>query len=417
MLAKLRLFNPSPYARAGHVTIDWQEICDHPPTNPELLVVRDQAERRLPCQYDPVFPGRAKLSFTLADALPVVGADGYDYACPVASATVESGTAGEWQEPATPRPEAFKVDKEGKLHGVKLRNGLVEIYVNLTAAPWEPQRCWFSGAATSIVLTRGQKHHELLDTNPWEHAAEKRILHLDRLWLPCPAWSWGDRHHISLFDSPYEVFAVSGGPVRGSVTLASNPFDYPYTELGRKEVQKLTCRLFRVLSLYREANHVIEELFVRGSRDGDPAGKEAVDLTFAAHYFSYLRMNGGLRISRFKGIPDWFAITSGRLAVAQKFHCYGFATDVHTGHVTHPSPNYPRGDEAENTVSWELLPAKSAKCLHLFSFCHVEDWPWPEEGDFFASEAALAKKARREGESRAGRAWYEHIYKPLKATL
>jgi hypothetical protein len=418
MPVKLALFNPSPYARRGHVTVDWAQIRDKVPIEPEELVIRDDAGRRLPCQVD---PDPATLSFTLAGELRSVGRDDYDPAYPAAHVTLDRLHPGDPEVPATPRPEASGVsDANGQLIGVKLGNGLLDVWILTVPAPYIAAESWFSGAAASVVVATRKGNREVLDSfDHLHHAKEKRALQVDRLWLPCPAWSASSRCEISLFDRSYQQISRSDGPVRATVTLASSPFEYSYSSRGSKREEKLTCRLFRVLSLYAGAEHVMDELFVRGSPDGNQLDDPDNALTFAARYFSYMRIPGGLKVSRFADVPDWFAITSRRLAPEKRLHCYGFATDAHTGPVEHPSFRYPLAEEAANTLHWSLRPTKAARSLHLFTFYDAEEWQFPEVSDIFAAMAAmeeLAVAAQRESESRAGKAWYEYVYKRLRAT-
>ena len=83
-------------------------------------------------------------------------------------------------------------------------------------------------------------------------------------------------------------------------------------------------------------------------------------------------------------LMDWFAVSS----ITPPYPAYGLATDVHIDSVTHPH------EGKENCFSWQLLPGKSAKCLHLFM------------------------RDRAEGfDARVGHAWYEMIYHPLKAQI
>jgi hypothetical protein len=420
MSFELRLYNPSDYWRTGHLTIDWEVLAEKTRLDPGKLVVLDSAKNILLHQIDPVFPGKAKLSFTLAEQLLPAGRDDYAYDSPSSCATLKTGKPGAQRDSGEPRPQVIEGEKDevGRLKGVKLRNEILDVWINLVPAPWGDERSWFAGAVTSVVMKNGPCSHEALDAFDWlYHDPEKRILQVDRLRLPCAAWDSGDFQEVAVFDQPYELIAQSAGPVRATVTLASTPFYYIYTSLGNPTRQKLICRLFRVLSLYAGTDQIQEELFVRGSPDGDLTGKQAVDLTFVASYFSYLRMQGGLRISRFKTIPDWFAVTSGHLAIAQKFHGYGFATDVHASPVEYPLAGYPVPDAAENAFSWSLYPCKAAKCLHRFTFWHPEDWRWSDGVHFWDDEEGLAEVAQHEMESRVGKAWYDSLYKPLYAAL
>ncbi len=413
---ELRVYNPSDYWRTGHVTVEWEPIRKKTGIDPRSLVLRDQSGNFLPHQIDPIDPDRqelAGLSFTLATPLPP-GRDDYDAHHPADRLILESGDPS-MQRAAGPDVVLGREGPGGRFEGLKLLNDRIAVWINLVPAPWGNGRNWFAGSATTVELGKKDERKEVLDAHTWLfHDPEKRAMQLDRLRLSCPAWDPTTCQEFTLFDRPYSLVHHCRGPVRATVTLASDPFDYLFTDLRSKAPSKLVCRLFRVLSLYAGADYVVEELYVRGGPDGR-GSREAVDLSFTAHYFSYLRMRGGLRISRFEHIPDWFAVTSGKLAVEQKFHGYGFATDVHASPVASPSPGFPTSEGSENTFSWESFPCRRAKCLHLFMFAFPGEWP--EGRDFWEVEQEKARIAQRECESRTGRAWYEVIYKPLIARI
>jgi hypothetical protein len=174
----------------------------------------------------------------------------------------------------------------------------------------------------------------------------------------------------------------------------------------------LSCRLYRVISLYRDADYLIEDLFVKGfpGKDADP--DNYINLEFTAHYFSYMRFLK-IHVSRFENVPDWFAA----LHPQRRFNGYGFATDVHTRAVVTPHPYFPDPQRKPYTISWQLFPCRAARCLHLFARFHPNDEVLLPGESLFAAEQRKNQEAIRYFEDQTGRAWYEHIYKPLTARL
>ena len=150
-----------------------------------------------------------------------------------------------------------------------------------------------------------------------------------------------------------------------------------------------------MISLYTDADYLVEELFIKGYSKGkqgaSPITKE-LDQPFVVRYFAHMNMSFIPTIKRFCGVPDWFAIGY------PYDHCpgYGFATDVHTDSViSHFADEFlPDPADKYKRFSWKLLPGKSAKCLHLFM-----------------------RNQGSEFDSHIGQCWYKYIYKPLKAEV
>ena len=221
------------------------------------------------------------------------------------------------------------------------------------------------------------------------------LLHI----MSLSAWSSESCLEEKLGDKPYELISCSAGPVRASACVASHPFKYSYVDPLRREERTLTCRLHRVLSLYRGADFVVDELSVRGTHDGhEDAG--AVELHFNARYLMHMDFGYGVNPNPYTGaesspqnyfrIPDWFALSCGWAP----YQSYGFATSAHAGSVANPHPGFPDGDNNLKTFSFSLGRASQATCVHLFARCNEESI-----------------------EHRAGLAWYEHVFRPLKVEI
>lgn len=395
----LNVFNPSSYPRLGNVTVAWKPVHEATLITPEKLVIHD-GQDPLPAQVDridPADPARDELSFRVEHLLEP-GNSEYQGE-PVGRLALGEG--------GLPAGSVSGLEVTPGAGGFKLVNRRLSAWFNVQAAPWEPGRNWFGGAATSILLDGG----EMLDFNDmWGHDPEKRGLQPDWLELARPAWDPEPLLRVPLFDRDYEIMAKSVGPVRAFVTLASAPFDYDYTDSPGGKNRRLSCRLYRVLSLFADADYLSEDFYVKGVPPEAGSGAQATMLTFRLGYFAYMRWSGGMSLSRFEHIPDWFAVSS-RL---RPFLGYAFATDVHASQVIYPAPKYPDYERATNALSWRVDWSRGAKCAH--SFLRLE------ESDASAEGAMLLERENQRAaeiveccKAAAGRRWYESIYKPLRA--
>lgn len=398
MRVPIQLFNPSPYRRGGAVTIPWPGLLDRVKNRPPL--VEDASKTALRAQVDrplPDRPERDSLSLLLADdELPAR----FDEDVSDASATVhldlDRSPPEGWSEdlPGSPRAEATG-------NGVRLVNERLTVWFNLSAVldPHRPEDAWYAGAATSIQL-RGV---EILDSNehPLWHHLEKRALQVATIELPAGG---GLSLTMPLFDRDYELLATGSGPVRCWLTAASAAFPYPVLGSDGRRLSSRACRLIRILSLYAGADHLDEELFLEET--GGSGAEVDGGLEFVARYFSFLHI-GPFTVSQFPGVPDWFALS----ARMRPFHGYGFATNLHAEAVASPDPGYPLVDRRHQTLSWRLFPGRWAFCVHAFTRFVPEDretgLPWDQ------AEVQNREAARRAAEDRAGRLWYEAVYKPL----
>lgn len=407
---EIPLFNPSDFARGGHVAVAWSSLELPGPAGAVRVV--DWEERVLPSQldvFDPARPERSELSFTLAEPLPPGDPDYTTTSRAVRVEVVDEAVGGE-------EVVAFATGE-----GVKLRNRRMEVWLPTVAAPGGGEHRWFAGSATSVVLfdEAGDRVHEVLDAyggvegDLFLHDPEKRAMQLDRLEIPRAAWEDEAAQSVPLYASDYETLVAGSGPVRAITTIVSAPFLHTLRQPAGAE-GTLTCRLYREITLEAGAQHLVERLRVRAREDGDPIEGGGTDLLFVGHYFAFMRFAGGAVLSRFPGIPGWFSLTSRKPALSRKFHGYGFAADAHARAIECPAPAPVR---AEYAVRWELEPSREARCLHLFRFHHPEE-EWGEGAsyrDYLEGELERAEVARRASEDITGRAWYENVYKPIRA--
>lgn len=387
----LAVFNPSNDWRGGYVTVPWEPIYQQfqiPPEELLLTDLRDLSHTPISAQVDRVDPEDSKrdtLIFSLSKPIPP-GSDQDMLASGFIK--LERGQS-KLQQLGEPTVEVV-YGLDGQERGVRLANSRLIVWFNLIPAPEDDSRNWFSGSATSIQLD----HQEILD--PFRAAKgewlgqdpEKRCMQVAGLKLPGAAEPKSPYYQVYLYNHSYRLVSQSSGCVRASITIASEPFDYMGADPVTGHNRHLLCELYRVISLYAGADYLIEELFVKGKpkaeEDRIVDSPEVVNLDFGLNYFAHMNMGHTEDIQQIFPVPDWFAIGS----TTPPYPAYGLATNLHIESLTHPHEGNP------SSVSWQLLPGKSAKCLHLFM-----------------------RNQRNAFDARIGHAWYETIYKPLTAEI
>lgn len=386
----LTVFNPSNYWRSGICSIPWQAIAQQFQITPEELVLsdlRDLTHQPLNAQIDridPEDPSRDTLVVHLSRPIPPGTEDN------VLASTFIRVDRGKAIPPGIGEPYLEVVyGSDGRERGVRLVNNRLIIWFNFIPAPEDNEHNWFSGSASSVQLD----HQEMLD--PFPAAAgewlgqdpEKRCMQVSKLQLPGLSYPKSPYYQVSLFNHSYRLVSQSSGSVRATITIASEPFDYMGPDPVTGHNRHLVCELYRVISLYAGADYLIEESFVKGKPKAEEdrvEGAEIVNLDFGLQYFAHMNLGQTQDIEQVFPVPDWFAVGS----TAEPYAAYGLATNLHIESVTHPH------EGNKSCFSWQLLPGKSAKCLHLFMRGQ------PQEFD-----------------TRVGHSWYELIYRPLKAEI
>ncbi|MEA5502882.1 hypothetical protein VB735_07130 [Halotia wernerae UHCC 0503] len=387
----LAVFNPSNYWRSGYITMPWQAIAQQFQIPPEELVLselRDLAHTPISSQIDRVDPedaDRDTLTFFLTNSIPPGSLDNV-----LASALilVEQGKTIP-KKLGEPSLEVV-YGTDGQERGVRLVNNRLIVWFNLIPAPEDKERNWFSGSATSVQLD----HQEILDPflaamGEWlGQDPEKRCMQVSKLQLPGSSYPKSPYYQVSLFNHAYRLVAQSSGPVRASITIASEPFDYIGADPVTGHNRHLVCELYRVISLYAGADYLIEELFVKGKpkKEADRIGDapEIVNIPIGLHYFAHMNMGQTEDIQQVFPVPDWFAVGS----IATPYAAYGLATNLHIDAIAHPHGGNP------SCFSWQLLPGQSAKCLHTFMRGQPEGF-----------------------DAQVGHLWYELIHQPLRAEI
>jgi hypothetical protein len=194
-----------------------------------------------------------------------------------------------------------------------------------------------------------------------------------------------------MFDRSYELLNKSTGPIRASVCIASEPFNYEYINPIDQKVNNFQCRLYRLISLYNNADYLIEELsviattYVKGE-------KRTIRLLFAPHYFMHMNLGFEPQVYQFPSVMDWFALGSQFIP----YPGYGFATNAHATPIVYPhkDPYFNNSNITYKRFSWQVQPSKYPKCLHLF-----------------------IRDSNKQFDNKAGHGWYEMIYKPIIAKV
>ncbi|OUL37142.1 hypothetical protein BV372_03865 [Nostoc sp. T09] len=386
----LTVFNPSNYWRSGICSIPWQAIAQQFQISPEELVLsdlRDLSYQPLSAQIDridPEDPSRDTLVVQLPQPIPPGTEDN------VLASTFIRVDRGKPIPLGIGEPYLEIVyGSDRRERGVRFVNNRLIIWFNLIPAPEDNERNWFSGSASSVQLDR----QEMLDPFPaamgeWVgQDPEKRCMQVNKLQLPGLSYPKSPYYQVSLFNHSYRLVSHSNGPVRATITIASEPFDYMGPDPITGHNRHLVCELYRVISLYAGADYLIEELFVKGkpkAQEDRVEGAEIVNLDFGLQYFAHMNMGQTQEIEQVFPVPDWFAVGS----TAEPYAAYGLATNLHIESVTHPH------EGNKSCFSWQLLPGKSAKCLHLFMRGQPQGF-----------------------DARVGHYWYELIYRPLKAEI
>jgi hypothetical protein len=387
----LAVFNSANYWRTGYIHIPWQAVAQQWQIPPEELVIsdlRDLAHTPINQQIDridPEDPTRDTLVLALSNPIPPGSED---------DVLVSNFLRVDRRKPQHMSVGELNIEvvygSDGRERGVRLVNNRLIVWFNLIPAPEDNGRNWFSGSATSVQLD----HQEMLDPflaakGEWlGQDPEKRCMQVSELQLPGPSHPKSPYYQVSLFNHAYRLVSQSQGPVRASITIASEPFDYMGADPVTGKNRHLVCELYRVISLYAGADYLIEELFVKGKpkAEEDRIGNtpEIVNLPFGLHYFAYMNMGQTQDIEQVFPVPDWFAVGS----TAPPYAAYGLATNLHIEAIAHPYEGNP------SCFSWQLLPGHSAKCLHMFMRGQPEGF-----------------------DAKVGHTWYELIYGPLKAEI
>jgi hypothetical protein len=367
----LLIRNPTNLSRPGFITVPAPELRGAGPRDTPFTILDEQTKTTYPTQLDRLHaddPSRDVVSVFI-DNIPAHNQDTAQSDAMYLSVRLR-------QEPDT---HSMSLVDEGP--GKLLGNDRLYVYVFPPVGPFG----WQGGAITSVRVRDGDRQHEMLDAMKAEfgdkdHDQEKR-LQVDRVSIANPPWNDAPSTEFKLFEESWQVVGSGAGPVRAFVNLESPGFTFAYGDVEHR------CHLYRVISLFRGADFVHDQIYVLGEPSSD--GKRR-NFAFAAHFF--LKMNCGMsaRITRVPQIPDWFAIG----AVQPPYPGFGSASSVPCGRIDNPPLDYPNYKTEKSAFGWGLDYAREVRCIHLFKR-NTEPHAVADE---------------------TGRRWYDLILKPPRAS-
>jgi hypothetical protein len=268
----------------------------------------------------------------------------------------------------------------------------MEVWLELTPAPWDPKNNWYAGSVSSVRLDGVEMLDAFKDAMKIKDY-ERRCMLIDRLQISPRGRKAKHDKQPKLTKAPYKLVSTSSGPVRASVTILSQPVRCGLLGSPGQKEYPITCRLQRVISLYKDETYVLEELKIIVVPSKHINEKDIANIPFKLRYFSYIDfgIDFGSDLYLTDETQEWFTVGT----TFPPRQGYGFASDMRSGKVKNPHPEYPPQEDKDKTFSWHLLTTTlSAKCLHLFR-C----------GD------------PREFREEIEKAWNEQIYKPLTAKI
>ena len=296
---------------------------------------------------------------------------------------------------STPGVHQNTWDPKIDVTGVELANGPdgLQVYFSLVPRPepWSP--CNYSGAALSILHRHASRKTDAGEVlSPYGESPPKRWGQLTRLdFYPLP---WERRWYqeesmlgLGGYEPRYKLVWSKTGPLRATVTLRSEPIQVRYggEPFFEPSEMKLTCYLYRIISVYPGKEFYTEQLIVRPEGKGIDPGRR-MSLAFRAHFYSHLGYPEEVKhqLARCEEIPDYFAVWK---SFAGQHRGLAFASDSHVRALRVTSLE----------IRWRLQLGHEYRCVHLFPF-HC----WPDQGLATFHEVGHT-------------AWYERLLKPLQA--
>ena len=353
----LQVLNPSSYSRKGQVVVPWELIYQSTKLPPQNLIIFDDFGNALPTQVDiddPADPSSCTLLFTLKDMVPSrAEKKPYLVHAEIGTPEVEAGDS--------PRIEVETRKKEDRR--VNLINNRLAVRLELFPRPWDDDKDWYAGAASSVVLD-GKEILNAFEVDPFSY--EKRCMQIANLWLFSPVERQipGEQ---AIIRKPYQLLSQSSGPVRATIKIASTPFECGYFDPNTQKQVSLKCRLKREISLYSGASYLMEKVYVQDAQPAAKAGKASPNQLFEACYFTYA--NFGLHLNKHHFNPQWLVIN----AEGSPWPGYGFAANVPIRSFENPHPGFRRPEHQHKTFSWVLSRNKTQRCLHFFMHGNFND--------------------------------------------
>jgi hypothetical protein len=212
-------------------------------------------------------------------------------------------------------------------------------------------------------------------------------MQVDRIHLVRPPWD--ERRSVDFLPhlQHWNIVSTSVGPVRATVTIASEPFDFACKDTGGTE-RTFQCSVYRAISLYGGQDFVGDEIWVKAV---DPQTKRPQRFWFSAGYFMMVQFTSDQEIFRYPDHPGWFTIRS----LNPPGQGYAFATDASATALWNPPLDYADRSSSHRAYAWSLGATRAAHCFHLFRY----------------------QAGRQELTDLAGLMWYHLAFKRIRATL
>lgn len=378
-LHKLMELNSLLYSQAErcskeYIKIPWSPIYREYQIPPEKFILRDESNSYVPSQIfkvDHLDHSHDFLLISIKNLLATQENPSFDRLLHfVGSLRVEKGEKS-IQNRRVPGLEIIW-GSNGDARGVKMANGRLTIWYNLIPAPEDNENDWnwYSGSATSVL--QGDREllysfeipdHGTVELPHWMgHDPQKRCMQIDTIKvLDKEQNTWSTPFKLSFQN--YKLIGYSVRELGMSFTIASDPFSYS------KDARK-RCQLFRILSLFKDTNYILEELFVRKVLVSSSKIKKDDYLEFKAHYFTFMDLSLHPVL-----LPDKNNLSFIMSSCIHPGAAYGFKSNVTLEKpVEHPTKDFPEWQEEQKkkTFSWGLSNCQFAKCFHWFS-CLPQD--------------------------------------------
>ncbi len=354
---KLEVVNPSSYPRGGRVAVLWEPIYKATRIPPEELIVSDAAGNQLFAQVAPADLAEAigpQLLFILKEDVRERNHEGR------VSPYLVHLTRGkpEYQEEGDEPRVEVEWSRNREPRRVTLAHNRLEVRLELFPSPWDNERNWYAGAASSVLLDGTEMLTYRVD--PFDY--ETRCMQIDEVYLIAGEEKLAfDKS--KLIKQPYQLIADVRGPVRASVIVATQPLVLDYAEFGTRKKVPVAYQLFRKISLHRGENFLEEVFSVRRVSPAPKGVKGSSEPTFEVSFFSYINL--GLDPYKLTNLrPEWLGIGSAWAP----YPGYGFAASAPVSSFENPHRKFPKPEHKHKhkTFSWVIDCHEAAKCLHLF---------------------------------------------------
>jgi len=407
---KINVANPSPYYRSDYVEVDLESLGIDSSLNDSSLRLfqhHDDSLKEIPFQIDYVL-GKDVHKRILTFLAKRVPPRKDDYSEISATYLLEEGEPKQFSTPmgkmllnvdyyydpidlslGDREEDGFNSewDADRSVYGVKLRNGLLEIYASLVPHPRLYTGFDYVGSVTSVLLQKAPRNNPVNPDNmlsPYDEYLDKLWGQVTKLVIYPPPWQMEWYYERALLETKYKLIYSNSGLMRAMVTLQSEPVTISFTgkPIFNQDEVEITCNLYRIISLYPEKPFYVEELFV--------LSENGYLISFRPYFLSRIHFPPSIftNLARMENMPDYFALW--KHFHPQLYHGYGFASDSHVRQL----------ELSESEIRWRLQLNFHHKTTHYFMFNDI--WNIDGKQDLFHVIGHFG--------------WYERVYKPLEVS-